>query len=98
MRQQKLEDEPELEFHALNRALDGLRDPDFRQDYYDAWAEGQTGYPLVDACMRALHQSGWINFRMRAMLVSFASYHLWIDWRRFKDWLACQFIDLILDL
>ena len=38
-------------------------------------------------------QRGWINFRMRAMLVSFASYHLWLDWRLFRDWLACQFID-----
>jgi deoxyribodipyrimidine photo-lyase len=55
--------------------------------------EGQTGYPFLDACMRALKANGWINFRMRAMLVSFAAYHLWIDWRTFKDFLACQFID-----
>ena len=52
-----------------------------------------AGYPFIDACMRALKQRGWINFRMRAMLVSFASYHLWLDWRLFRDWLACQFID-----
>jgi len=58
-----------------------------------AWKEGRTGYPFIDACMRALKVRGWINFRMRAMLVSFASYHLWLDWRLFKDWLACQFID-----
>ncbi|MEM8606333.1 MAG: FAD-binding domain-containing protein [Myxococcota bacterium] len=90
---QKLEDEPELEFHALNRALDGLRDADFRQDYYDAWVEGQTGYPLVDACMRALHESGWINFRMRAMLMSFASYHLWLPWRPTSLHLASTFLD-----
>lgn len=90
---QKLEDEPELEHHALNRALDGLREPEFRQDYFDAWASGQTGYPLVDACMRALHHTGWINFRMRAMLMSFASYHLWLPWRPTALHLAQHFLD-----
>ncbi len=90
---QKLEDEPELEFHALNRALDGLREPDFRQDYFDAWASGNTGYPLVDACMRALLHTGWINFRMRAMLMSFASYHLWLPWRPTALHLAEHFLD-----
>jgi deoxyribodipyrimidine photo-lyase len=90
---QKLEDEPELEQHALNRALDGLREADFRQDYFDAWATGQTGYPLVDACMRALLHTGWINFRMRAMLMSFASYHLWLPWRPTALHLAEHFLD-----
>ena len=90
---QKLEDEPEIEFHAMNRALDGLRVDSFRQDYFDAWANGQTGYPIVDACMRALHRTGWINFRMRAMLMSFASYHLWLDWRPTSRHLAQCFLD-----
>jgi deoxyribodipyrimidine photo-lyase len=52
-----------------------------------------TGYPLIDACMRALHQQGWINFRMRAMLVSFASYQLWLDWRKTAPHLAQLFTD-----
>jgi deoxyribodipyrimidine photo-lyase len=90
---QKLEDEPELEFHALNRALDGLRADDFRQDYFDAWSTGQTGYPLVDACMRALLDTGWLNFRMRAMLMSFASYQLWLPWRPTALHLAATFLD-----
>jgi deoxyribodipyrimidine photo-lyase len=90
---QKLEDEPDIEFHAMNRALDDLRKDAFRQDYFDAWAAGQTGYPLVDACMRALHQTGWINFRMRAMLMSFASYHLWLYWRPSALHLAKCFLD-----
>ncbi len=90
---QKLEDEPGLEFHALNRALDGLRRDAFREDYFDAWKAGQTGYPMVDACMRALRDTGWINFRMRAMLMSFASYHLWLDWRPTALHLASQFLD-----
>ena len=48
---------------------------------------------MVDACMRYLRQTGWINFRMRAMLVSFASYHLWLDWRPTSKFLATLFLD-----
>ena len=90
---QKLESEPAIEFHAFNRACDALREDGHRPEWLAAWQAGRTGYPFLDACMRSLRARGWINFRMRAMLVSFASYHLWIDWRQFKDWLACQFID-----
>ena len=90
---QKLETEPEIELYPFNRACEDLRVEGNDPKHLLAWQEGQTGYPFVDACMRALRTTGWINFRMRAMLVSFASYHLWLDWRLFKDWLACQFID-----
>lgn len=90
---QKLESEPAIEFHAFNRACDTLRPKEIDPERLDAWQSGRTGYPFIDACMRALKARGWINFRMRAMLVSFASYHLWLDWRHFRDWLACQFID-----
>ena len=90
---QKLESEPAIEFHAFNRACDNLRPAVADAARLTAWKEGRTGYPFIDACMRSLCSRGWINFRMRAMLVSFASYHLWLDWRSFKDWLACQFID-----
>jgi deoxyribodipyrimidine photo-lyase len=90
---QKLEDEPELEFRNMCRLYDGMREDDFDQLRFDAWRAGQTGYPMVDACMRCLHQTGWINFRMRAMLVSFASYHLWLDWRPTSRYLARHFLD-----
>jgi deoxyribodipyrimidine photo-lyase len=90
---QKLEDEPRIEFENFSRAHDGLREDAFDPARYDAWCAGRTGYPLVDACMRALHAGGWINFRMRAMLVSFAAHHLWLDWRRFAAFLARQFVD-----
>ena len=55
---------------------------EWQQERFEALFSGRTGYPMVDACMRALAGSGWINFRMRAMVVSFACYHLWLDWRR----------------
>lgn len=90
---QKLESEPAIEFHAFNRSCDDLRAGAVNEAHLQAWKAGKTGYPFVDACIRSLKARGWINFRMRAMLVSFASYHLWLDWHLFKDWLARQFID-----
>jgi deoxyribodipyrimidine photo-lyase len=90
---QKLEDEPELEFRNMNRVYDGLRENDFNQEYFEAWKLGKTGYPMVDACMRALSQHSWINFRMRAMLMSFASNHLWLHWRPTALHLAKHFLD-----
>lgn len=85
--------EPAIERRAFNPVCDDLREDGNCLEKLSAWKEARTGYPFLDACMRALKATGWINFRMRAMLVSFLSYHLWLDWRLFKDWLACQFID-----
>lgn len=90
---QKFEDEPELEFSNMSPVYDGLRENEFNQRHFDSWCTAQTGYPMVDACMRALHQHSWINFRMRAMLVSFASYHLWLHWRPTAVYLARHFLD-----
>lgn len=90
---QKLEQQPSIETHCMHPAFEGMRENDFRQDWFDAWCEGRTGYPLVDACMRSLHANGWITFRMRAMLVAFASYHLWLDWRRTAPFMARLFTD-----
>jgi deoxyribodipyrimidine photo-lyase len=90
---QKLEMEPSMEFRNLARSYDGLREDEFDEDKFEAWKAGETGFPMVDACMRALHRSGWINFRMRAMLVSFSSYHLWLHWRRPAVYLAQHFLD-----
>jgi deoxyribodipyrimidine photo-lyase len=90
---QKLEDEPGIEFHNFARVCDGLRENDFNPAHFAAWCEGRTGYPMVDACMRSLIATGWLNFRMRAMLVSFASYHLWLHWRQTGLFLARQFLD-----
>lgn len=42
--------------------------------------QGRTGYPMVDAVVRCLLRGGWINFRMRAMIFSFAAYNLWLHW------------------
>ncbi len=96
---QKLEDEPAIEWRNVARTVDGLRPGDgvhaggVDQERLRAWCEGRTGYPMVDACMRQLCATGWLNFRMRAMLVSFAAYHLWLHWREPGLFLARQFLD-----
>jgi len=89
---QKLDMQPNLEFTNMVRAFDNLR-TNTNEDYFTRWKNGEVGYPMVDACMRFLKTNGWINFRMRAMLVSFASYNLWIDWRKSSKFLSKYFID-----
>ncbi len=90
---QKLEDEPALEHRCLHSAYEGLRPrvPDAAR--LAAWQAGETGLPFVDACMRYLDATGWLNFRMRSMVMAVASYHLWLDWRDTGLHLARQFTD-----
>jgi deoxyribodipyrimidine photo-lyase len=90
---QKLEDEPAIEFHNMLRAADGLREDEVSPERLAAWQAGRTGYPLVDACMRSLVATGWLTFRMRALVVSFASYSLWLHWRPTGLHLARHFLD-----
>ena len=90
---QKLEDEPELEWRCLHPAHETLRPRESDAARLRAWELGETGVPFVDACMRYLRATGWLNFRMRAMLMSFASYHLWLDWRSTGPILARLFTD-----
>jgi deoxyribodipyrimidine photo-lyase len=91
--QQKLEDAPRTEYENMARAYDGLRESEWNEDRFAAWREGRTGYPFVDACMRSLRATGWINFRMRAMLMSFAAYDLWLHWREPALEMARLFVD-----
>jgi deoxyribodipyrimidine photo-lyase len=90
---QKIEDQPEIETHCMHPAFEWLRVGEHNDQHFQAWASGQTGYPFVDACMRNLTAEGWITFRMRAMLVSFSSYQLWLDWRVTGEHLARLFTD-----
>ncbi|WP_224484882.1 cryptochrome/deoxyribodipyrimidine photo-lyase family protein [Robertkochia aurantiaca] len=89
---QKFEMEDRMEFESLNRGYSQLSKPvDERK--LNAWKEGNTGFPLVDAAMRCLNTTGYVNFRMRAMLVSFATHHLWLPWQRISHHLASVFLD-----
>jgi len=88
---QKFEDECRIELENINSAYDTVVKPR-NEAYIRAWQEGNTGVPLVDACMRCLVETGYINFRMRAMVVSFFVFNLWQDWRDLH-FLARQFLD-----
>ena len=101
---QRFEDEMRIETHCLDPLVDRLRQPGHRhgrvmmseaevQRRYLAWTSGRTGFPMVDACIRSLRVTGWLSFRMRAMIVSTATYTLWLDWRLINPWLARQFTD-----
>lgn len=92
---QKFESEHSIEFRAMN---DGyahfpyIEGPECERRFY-LWKTGKTGYPLVDACMRALAQTGYLNFRMRAMVTSFLCHHLNVHWLKAAHYLATQFLD-----
>jgi len=91
---QKLESEPALERRAAHPAAEAARGATAPDDpLLRAWAEGRTGLPFLDACMRSLIATGWLNFRMRAMVQAVASYHLALDWRASGLVLARRFTD-----
>ena len=81
-----------MEFRNLHPATEELNRP-FNEDKFNAWKSGNTGWPMVDASMRYLIANGWVNFRMRAMLVSVASYPLALPWQPVAQWLASLFVD-----
>lgn len=89
---QRLESEPALEFRGPHPSY---RDIPYENDHrlLEAWRAGLTGYPLVDAVMRCLAATGFVNFRMRAMAVSFACHALHLDWRLIHPPLARVFRD-----
>jgi deoxyribodipyrimidine photo-lyase len=92
---QKFESESSMQFQAVNRGYDALPrvEGETAKLRLQAWQQGQTGIPMVDACMRSLQYSGYLNFRMRAMLVSFLCHHLSVDWRQGVHHLAQLFLD-----
>ena len=89
---QKLHTEPELEFNSMHRMCDSLR-TDHNNEIIEKWIKGETGFPFLDACMKFLDKHGWINFRMRAMIMSFASYNMWQPWQKTSPLLAELFTD-----
>jgi deoxyribodipyrimidine photo-lyase len=90
---QKLEAEPAIESAPFVRAFTNLRPRPANPETLRRWITGQTGYPFLDAAMRYLIAHGWINFRMRAMLMSFATYDLWLPWQDAGAALARLFTD-----
>lgn len=89
---QKFEVECRYETHCVNSGYELLKRP-LNEGFVQAWKEGKTGFPLLDACMRCVKATGWINFRMRAMVVSMLTHHFDQDWRTGVYYLANQFLD-----
>ena len=90
---QKLEDNPDLHKEAINPVYRGLYKDERDQELITAWKQGRTGYPLVDASMRALVATGWLSFRMRALAASFFSYILKQWWKIGADFFFRHLID-----
>jgi deoxyribodipyrimidine photo-lyase len=89
---QKFESEIGMEFQNINAAYNHLRvegDP----SVLAAWRDGMTGFPLIDACMRCVKATGYINFRMRAMVVSVLTHTFWQPWQAGVGHLAKMFLD-----
>jgi Deoxyribodipyrimidine photolyase len=89
---QKFESEIDYELKCINRGFENLGYSN-KKNLINAWKKGITGFPLLDACMRCLKETGWINFRMRAMLVSVFCHHFDCDWRKGVYHLANLFLD-----
>ncbi|MBT7816177.1 MAG: deoxyribodipyrimidine photolyase [Polaribacter sp.] len=89
---QKFEMEHTMENASINKGYQKLK-KSISVKYQKAWEEGKTGFPLIDACMRCLQETGYLNFRMRAMLVSFFTHILWQPWQACSQHLSKLFLD-----
>ncbi len=89
---QKFESECRMEFEHVNTGF-FAHPRDHNERFVEAWSEGKTGFPYIDACMRCLQATGYLHFRGRAMLVSFLTHHLWQDWRLGVVHLGSLFLD-----
>jgi len=63
------------------------------EEHYQAWCEGKTGYPLVDAGMRELNATGFMHNRVRMVVASFLCKHLLLDWRLGERYFAAKLLD-----
>jgi deoxyribodipyrimidine photo-lyase len=65
----------------------------FDQEKYDAWTEGRTGFPIVDAAMRQLKATGWMHNRLRLITATFFTKYMFFDWRLGQDYFMRHLID-----
>jgi deoxyribodipyrimidine photo-lyase len=89
---QKFEMEHVMENASVNKGYHKLK-KSISKKYQVAWKTGTTGFPLVDACMRCLKETGYLNFRMRALTVSFFTHILWQPWQDATTHLSQMFLD-----
>ena len=89
---QKFEMEHTMQEASINKGFHKLK-KEVSKNYQEAWRNGQTGFPLIDACMRCLNETGYLNFRMRALVVSFFTHNLWQPWQDATTHLSQMFLD-----
>lgn len=89
---QKFEMEHTMENASINKGYHKIK-KSISREYIKAWEEGNTGFPLIDASMRCLIETGYVNFRMRALLVSFFTHILWQPWQSATHHLSRMFLD-----
>lgn len=94
----------EFSYHLLGQCP-SLADDNFKKQFNEfpwlkasnealaAWQRGQTGYPIVDAGMRQLWQTGWMHNRVRMVVASFLTKHLLVDWRFGERWFWDTLVD-----
>ena len=94
---QRLEDEPDLEYRMINPAFEIVKYVKGKKakERVRRWLTGTTGYPMIDASMRCFVQTGFLNFRSRAMITSFASVGLELDWRDYVNEMAALMADYV---
>lgn len=88
---EKVEMKPWINQVSKDPRYEGVRHTD--SEAFERFTSGRTGFPFVDACIRFLNRTSWLNFRQRAMLTSFACNTLLLDWRDVGRYLAQQWID-----
>ena len=83
---------PELATQNYNKAFEHMPWRDNADDYA-RWCKGQTGYPIVDAGMRQLWQTGWMHNRVRMIVASFLTKHLLLPWQLGEAWFWDTLVD-----
>jgi deoxyribodipyrimidine photo-lyase len=89
---QKFEMEHIMEKESINKGFQKLK-KEVSDEFQIAWKTGKTGFPLIDAAMRCLNETGYLNFRMRALAVSFFTHNLWQPWQDASKHLSQMFLD-----
>lgn len=91
-------------YYMVMAKFKGLKDQPFNDKYkslewedneeqFEKWCNGETGYPIVDAAMRQLNETGWMHNRLRMIVASFLTKHLLIDWRKGERYFERKLID-----
>lgn len=83
---------PNVESEAFRAKYRDLKWPN-RKAWFEAWKAGRTGYPVIDAGMRQLHETGWMHNRVRMIVASFLTKDLQIDWRWGERWFMRNLLD-----